>query len=225
MEEKNVVEGVDFPVRRTDNVGSFCAWHLQDSKKAFDSMPIKEIREACLQQINPDCEDNVDWLIKRVEAYLKMNDYETVCMLLRVLCRHQWSQKQRIVDVLVDSIRFGMNSSYASNNIKDMLVILCGKLQYEEKLYNENTRKLFQEIIEKFYDSSVYGSNENNYRLVFRVLCIIMAVKDDSFIPILEKIDINKKELLHLAKYVSICKERIGLEGLRMIVLRHLKGK
>lgn len=216
----------DFPVKKTENVESFRIWPAQNFKEVFDSMPIKEIREACLKQMNSDHGANVEWLFKRVKAYREICDYETVCMLLRTLCQHQYSQSQRIVDLMVDSIRFGIigNRDCAQRNIKDMLVILCGKLQYAEDLYNENTKKLFQEIIEKFYISSVYGSEEESIRLINRVLYIIMAVKDKHFTPILEKMDISKKELEHLMKYASVSKERIGFEGLKLIVLRHLKS-
>lgn len=224
MEKKKVV---DFPVERTESVDSFCAWPLLKPKEVFDSVPIKEIREKCLQRIDPEWEDNVNWFIKKIKAYSRIDDYETVCMLLRTFCRHQGSQKQIILDLMVDSIRSGMKDSLgcAHNNIKDILVILCGKLQHEGNLYNENTRKLFQEIIEMFYNRSVHCADDRYYRLVSRVLFVVMTVKDDSFISILERKNINKNELAHLARYASVCKERIGLEGLKMIVLRHLKGE
>ncbi|MFH1990274.1 MAG: hypothetical protein ABIJ19_00230 [Patescibacteria group bacterium] len=224
MEEKKVV---DFPVRKTENVESFRVWAPQNCKEVFDNMPIKEIREVCLKQMNSDLEDNVGWLVARVKTYVLIGDYETVCMLLRTLCQHQYSESQRIVDLMVDAIRFGMINNYdcARRNIKDMLVILCGKLQYANDLYNENTRKLFQEIIEKFYERSVYGSDDKQSQLISRVLFVIAAVKDKTFISILEKIRINKINLAHLMEYVSISKERISLEGLTMIVLRYLKGE
>ncbi|MDO8443862.1 MAG: hypothetical protein Q7S78_02690 [Candidatus Azambacteria bacterium] len=228
MEEKKVVGVVDFPVRRTGKAGmqtEEVRWGFKDYREAFDNMPIREVREACLSEINPDWEDNVNWLIKRVEAYLKIDDYETVCMLFRELCRHQGSQKQRILDLMVDSIRSGMGSSYAYNNIKDMLVILCGKLLHEKNLYNENARKLFREIIEKFHEQCVFGSDDRKAQLISRILFVIAAVKDRTFIPILKKINIDKENLAHLMEYVSISKERINLEGLRMIVLRYLKGE
>ena len=232
MEKEKVVGVVDFPVRRTGKAGCMqteeIMWGFKDYREVFDNIPIKEIRETCLREINPDFENNVDWLVERVKAYCKIGDYETVCMLSRVLSRHQYLQKQRILDVMIDSIKFGMNqqnSDHAQYNIKDMLVILCGKLLHEENLYNENTRKLFQEIIEKFYERCVYGSDDRKAQLVSRVLFVIAAVKDKTFVPILEKMRISKINLAHLMEYVSVTKERIIFEGLRMIVLRHLKDE
>jgi len=38
--------------------------------------------------------------------------------------------------------------------------------------------------------------------------------------------NINKKDLAHLMKYVFVCKEIINFEGLRLIIfLRYLEGK
>ena len=216
----------DFLVEYTREFKNFCFFGpVNEAKKRFDTMPIKEVREACLKAIDPDSDYNFNWLARRVVAYCQKKDFGTVCMLLRTLSRHQWSRKPEIVNFMVDAVRFAMmdvRSGY-SEDTKNTLVILCGKLQFDKNLYSKRVRELFEEIIKKFYPSSVYSVKEEECRLVSRVLFIIAAVKDASFISILEEKEIDKKGLAHLMGYVSVCKEEINLEGLRLVILKHLK--
>lgn len=220
MEEKNFA----FPVRTTimEESSFGYPYSVQMAMEDFDNIPHKKIREECLRKLNQNV--SFDWLAQRIEAYCKIQDFKTAFMLLRVLPQSQYCEP-KVLQIMVNTVNATINAGRNFENIKSALVILCGKLRFKKAIYSKDARDLFEKIIKKFYPSSVYGTYDDECRLISIVLFMISHFRDSYFIPLLEEEEIDGKDLSHLMEYVYVSRERILLEALRILVLRHLKNE
>ncbi len=221
MEEKKEAQQKEKIVpQRADSLefAKFCLKRAED----FDKITFKEARECFLQGISPDWYP--DWLAEHVEAYLEIDDFETVFMLLRTMANARHDIEKKAVALMVKTTeKILVNSPCYPSFLKDALVILCGKLNFEGSLYNEDVRAVFEKIIKKFYPG-IYGSSEEEARLISRVLFVIGHVKDKYFLPLLEaKDDFSPEHLSHLMEYTSVCKDQLAMEGLRLLVIKYLE--
>jgi len=214
--------GGKFPVTPSVDLAEFKYFnHLK--RKDFDEFPITELREECLRQLNED--HGFDWLRERVEAYLEINDFKTVFMLLRKIANYHGDKEHEVFELMAKTAKNILDlSRYQMSYLRDAIAILCNKIHHSDGFvfYNSNIKVVFEKIIEKHYPS-VYGNSEEEARLVSIVLLSIGHMKDGYFLPILESKEISEKELFYLMKYTSVSKERIKLEGLRILVIRQLK--
>lgn len=218
------------PVRRTFELGDFQShlrclrpWGGQEElKRVFDEIPLKEIREICLSNIN----DN-EWLIQRIKTYLEINDYPTVFMLLRTL---GIKTSGSVIDLQNDALQIMIevaekclkeNDSY---NLKDVLVILCDKIYNRPEIYNEGVRKLLEEILKKYERLDRYGIYEKEAQILIRIFLLISKLGDKSFLPLLRTYLPDAKNLAHLMKYSNTCRDEVLADGLRMLLIRHLEN-
>jgi len=210
-----------FPVNPTQTLADWRAFHIKNGD--FDDFHFKEIREDFLKRINPD--SRFDWLSERVEAYLEINDFETVLMLLRQFSRLSYYQKEAVALMVKSAnkiLEYSERTGYSSR-LKEVIVILCGKINFYKEVYDDSVASIFEKILNKYYPSC-YGSDEDKSRLISRILLPIAHVKDRYFLPILKEKEPSKKELDHLMQYTSVSKDRIELEALRLLVIKHLEN-
>lgn len=197
-------------------------WVGQKKLKAvFDEIPTKEIREICLLNIT----DN-EWLIKRIKAYLKINDYETVFMLLRRLGIETSSgdSKNSALQLMIEVAEKCLEDFPDSYYLKDALVILCGKLYNSPELYNERARKLFTDILNKYDRKDRYGTYEKEAQILIRVFLLLSKLGDKSFLGQLRECLPDAQNLKHLMSYSNTCRDEVLADGLRLLLMRHFEN-
>lgn len=204
-------------------LSSLRPWSGQEELKLeFDEMPVQEIREICLENIT-----DIGWLTARVKAYIGINDYPTVFMLLRTLGRLPTSSddsQKNFLELMVEVARVCLESFKHRFYLKDALVILCGKLYYNPELYNERVRKLFEDILKKYDGNGRYGMHEEESRILIRIFLVLSKLGDKSFLPQLREYLPSVKYLAHLMAYSNTCKDEVLAEGLRLLLIRHLEN-
>lgn len=203
--------------------------HYSDIRKLFDECPFKEVREACIKALAPEphSDSEAEWYLERVKRFIEIKDSYTAFLLLRRLACYHGELEPQILDVMIKIVELCLVPySGFYGQMKNALVILCGRLEHHPELYNEKARKLFCRLL-GVYDRE----NENRgltdpgkSRILKRVFWTIGRLKDRSFLPLLEKCLLNKKNRDHLMEYTSVCKDEIDVEGLRLLVIQHLKG-
>ena len=191
-----------------------------NSRTIFDEIPIEEIRQRCLGNIR-----DVKWLTERVKTYLECHDFKTVFMLLRTLAVSGGEESQpKILQLMVDVTRKCLEDFHSRFYLKDALVILCGKLYYSPQLYNEEVKKLFEDILKRYDKKGRYGTYEEESRILTRIFLILSKLGDKSFLPQLRECLPDAKNLSHLMSYSHICKDEVLADGLRILLIRHLEN-
>jgi len=186
----------------------------------FDEIPIEEIRQRCLGNIR-----NVEWLTERVKTYLGCNDFKTVFMLLRTLAGSGGELSQpKILQLMVDVTKKCLEDFHSQYYLKDALVILCGKIYYSPQLYDEEVRKVFQNILTRYDRKGKYGVYEEEARILMRIFLTIGKVGDKTFLSLLRKNIPDTKNLNHLMEYTHTCKDEIAAEGVRMLLIRYFEN-
>ncbi len=217
-------EGKKVVARRTQ---SSADWRSDLRRDDFDVYPSRDVREEILKRINPDSDLNFRWISEHIEAHLEIEDFETVLMLLRQFSQISYSRLQKeAMKLIVKSanavLEYAEHSGYWEP-LKEIVVVLCGKINFYEKVYDNSVRDIFERIINKYYPSW-YGSSKEESRLISRILLPIAHVKDVHFLPILKAKEPSDEEFNYLMKYTSVCKDRIGLEALRLLAIKHLEN-
>jgi len=229
MVEKNIVEPEE--TQSLDEViGSFSdpICHVDRQKRAremFDRFPIRDIREACLKQIWAESDEEVAWLIERFQAYKKINDYSTALMILRVLAnRHNGRFQGKIVELMAMIVKECLENKFFYGNLKESVVILCGKINRRPELYNATILDIFLDILRDYdaKDKRAYNNSKDLF-LVVRVFSSIFKLGDTTFLPLLEENAVQPDELQNLAEYVNVSKEEFILEGTRLLLIKYLK--
>lgn len=189
--------------------------------RVFDENPVKEVREACINKLCAEWDFEVDWLTKRVKAYLEIGDYPTVFMLLRVLAGHEGESQKDILGLMVETVKSCLQKY--PHYLKETLVILCGKIHHHPELYDETVKEVFQSILEK-YDGKERYISDKKYRLLLRVFLSIGRVGDKTFLPLLRRNIPDQEYLAELMRYASVSKDEIIAEGIRLLVIRYLEN-
>jgi len=193
----------------------------EEARQVFDRCCIREIREACLTKIHADCEEEAMWLISRVRAFLQINDYLTVFMLLRRLAQFDKVVQKEVVELMAEVVKKCLTEN--SFHLKDALVILCGKINRRPEFYNEKVREIFQGILEK-YDGKDKRCWERDLLLVIRVFKSVARVKDVTLLDLIKRNSPRPGDSDSLFRYISIKEQEIILEGIRSLVIAHLES-
>lgn len=221
------------PIKRTitleqleSYLGGLRPWGGQEVlKTVFDEMQVEEIRHICLGNITDRA-----WLTAKARAFFEMNDYPTVFMLLRELailsgepnCGEDF--KKNVLQLIAEVARKCLGDFYYRGYLKDALVILCGKLYHDPKLYNEEIKKLFGDILKEYNGKDRYSACGETSRILTRIFLILSKLGDKSFLPQLRECLPDAKYLVHLMGYSDTCKDEVLMEGLRSLLIRHLEN-
>lgn len=237
----------DFEVKRTakakDYLSIFSAFEpaieKETLKKAFDEIPIMELREVCVDALSGD-DLEIGWLIERAEAYFGTKykirddevcipDYETVFILLKALAFHRGESQPIILQLMVDVVRSCMGESLYEPDFEKAIKILYNKIDNQPELYNEEVKRLLVDILEEYdnvtepYPMDEYKSPHTRLLLKY-IFLIAGCVKDISFIPLLKKNIFRKDDFGCLMKDNAIRKDYLPLESLRMTIIYHLEN-
>lgn len=203
--------------------GSFGYHGDKGYRKVFDTIPLKDVRERCVEYLIPTVKETFDWLVERIEGFIAANDHETATMLLRKAVMYEGEGKQKVVDLMVDcahSIR-NRNKSLGqlrdqSKALKEVLVILCGKLHREPELYSQRVNSLFCRLL------AYLSHTEENARIRQRILRVIGRVGDASFLEQLKR-ETTHANTIALMGYLYDS-DTINFEALRLLVIAHLEN-
>lgn len=190
----------------------------------FDSVPLQEVRKTCLERLPINSSLTVDLLIKRVRAFLAINDYPTVLMLLHELAKSDVDGKNILRWITMVAEFFLERYPCYIDYLKETLVILCGKINHHPELYDNQVRAVLKKILEKYDRKEKYGSYERESRILSRVFLTTACAGDKNFLPLLQRNIPDKKNLAHLIKYTSVCRDKIEAEAIRILVIRYLEN-
>jgi len=191
-----------------------------NSWEEFDMIPIVELRKGWAFRK----QERVDELLERIDSFLKIGDFVTVCLLLDRLGTHHGDRQPEIIEVMIDSARQAVKSGNQSA-IKGTLEILCREINFDKEPYGENVRVFFKEFFEKYHTSfQLHFLGEKGPKWMSMVLFNIGHAGDKSFVSILENLSLDDKRVAYFFGYTSVCQEMIKMEGLRLLVLQHLKN-
>ncbi|MBU2633299.1 hypothetical protein KJ751_02220, partial [Patescibacteria group bacterium] len=186
----------------------------------FDMIPIVEHRKNWAFQN----QGRVDELLERIDSFLKIGDFVTACLLLDRLGTQRGDRQPEITEVMIGAVRQAVKSGNQSA-IEGALEILCRIINFDKKPYGENVRVFFKEFFEKYHTFfQLRFLGERGPKWMSMILLNIGHAGDKSFIPILENLSLDNKEVAYFFEYTSVCQEMIKMEGLKMLVLQHLKN-
>ena len=225
-----------FAVTRTGPVEKFVprlphySQDLAGIQRIFDAVPIEEVRKQCIAQLEYPYEERIQWFIDRIHAYLDINDYPTVLMLLRGLVPATDERNhEKIFGVVLDVFERAFDTKAGGGRDeleKEITVILCGLLLRYPKAYNKRAKKLIQTVLQ------LRDTNEWGLRIHLRLVNIIGVLRDTTFLPDVKKFILPMKDgyqnLESQFKYFSISEERRALDAhARQVVafLTHLASK
>ncbi len=241
-----------FEVRQTVSLDDLKREALRDVKVGFDKSPLKEVRERCLESIYPWSDEDFQWLAERIRAYREISDYTTTILLLRrialfkprlfFLVGYEWGRSGKederhivIRDLLIETLEALLSENFLRDHlseIKEVLVMLCGRLKDIPKLYNDRIRKVFQGFFERYIDSKGRISivscfdlklKEDYERLLQRILKVIIHVKDKGFLPVLYHVGEDPRSHKQLISFLQF-EEQLALEALRMFTIQYLEN-
>jgi hypothetical protein len=163
-------------------------------------------------------------MLERVSAYLAAQDFNTAFSLLRSLATfsNNIDYEKKIVNSMVAVTEKCLKKDVW--HLKEPLVILCGKIYHYPQFYNEEIRKLFMDILEKYDHRSKCGTYAEEARILLRIFLTVAKLNDKEFLPLLKKYLPDAPSIIRLAEYSHTCKDEIIAEGSRMFLINHLEN-
>ncbi|MDP2637124.1 MAG: hypothetical protein Q8P03_00730 [bacterium] len=141
-----------------------------------------------MEELEGPWEEHFPWFEKRIRAYLAINDYTTVLMLLRgfvprvqVRIPRECSKIAAVVfDVFEETLT--KHKGFA-NPQKEVAVVFCGFLLYNPKGYTQRASELIRKVLEISHDGS-----ELIARVKLRLLNVVGKAEDVDLLPVVQKL-------------------------------------
>lgn len=157
----------------------------------FDETSVAEVMKICIEKIYPFWpEDRTeDWLIKRVNDYASVQNFETATDLLQQLTlgkidsERTDEQEKRIFDLTIEIINLTRQKYDFRESFGKALGALSMIIRNHPLFYND--KRLSLKDFLKEYQESI---SRDDYNALSAILQIIATVKDTSFIDDLEKL-------------------------------------
>lgn len=211
-----------FAVERTCSVEAFVPaipHYVQDKArlwKIFDTTPVEEIRKRCIEELKYPFKEQIPLFTERIRAYLAINDYPTVFMLLRGLipANDEWTRgsiSEVVFDVFEEALTKGKGFAEPQ---KEIAVIFCGFLAHDPESYSKRARDLVQKVLEIRHDGSEFIA-----RIQVRLLNLVGKLKDVSLLPVVEKLIMPMEAertpytLLQWFEYLSVSDAVLALDA------------
>jgi hypothetical protein len=159
--------------------------------KIFDKTNVAEVMKICLQEIYSFWpEDEVEnWLIKRINEYAAVENFEIATDLLQRLTlegiesKRTDKQEKRVFDLTLTMIDLIKREYDFTKSLGKALKALSVIIRYHPDLYNDK-RVSLKDFLKKYQKSM----GRDDYEALSAILQIIATVKDMSFTEDIEKL-------------------------------------